>query len=406
MLNDDTAMVAKRQKQSVNEINNIDADIQSLTATIVNETLTLFVQLLNKQIRRTIFDVYRSTLIVKCPALNIQDVTPELHYNDPYVLRKIYFLVLYFVINKHYLYSPSNSREANSNLGKMLNLIVMHDQITTQDICLYGTIVNDSSSMITLHVYQSSTLSLIIQLLKNILNIPFVKRIYLDLINDEARSDKQINMPELDEIIDNIINEIFVKRGISFANLSMCFSGVTCFNRTVILNKNVVIPALLMNEQTLEDNAVMNASIILIIIHEFFHILRRTTIPRAFDLFCDRTPKRPILSRNNELATEGGTQVEDRLFGVVCGSMGFICALFLLDIRNWDESTHENFKLSFQTAKLQDEQADPKKQNIWYLPDRASYCTHEEKDDNCEIKIFSQSPSNCWKLGICATPYP
>ncbi|CAF4210236.1 unnamed protein product, partial [Adineta steineri] len=48
--------------------------------------------------------------------------------------------------------------------------------------------------------------------------------------------------------IDNTIEEIFVKRGISFANLSTCYIAFTYFDRTCKINKNIII--LRLNDNT------------------------------------------------------------------------------------------------------------------------------------------------------------
>ncbi|CAF1228229.1 unnamed protein product [Adineta steineri] len=72
-------------------------------------------------------------------------------------------------------------------------------------------------------------------------------------------------------IIDNTIEESFVKRGISFANLSTCYTAITCFDRTCKINKNLII-------LRLNDNTVMFDGLLIIVLHEFFNTLRRTTI--------------------------------------------------------------------------------------------------------------------------------
>ena len=83
--------------------------------------------------------------------------------------------------------------------------------------------------------------------------------------------------------------------------------------------------------------SIMNGLIIIILLHEIFHILRRTIIWPAVSLFYSRTPKRSIVSRDNIKVEEGGTQMDDRLFGFVIDFLRNSSSLFLLTIENWRE---------------------------------------------------------------------
>jgi hypothetical protein len=214
------------------------------------------------------------------------------------------------------------------------------------------------------------------------------------------------------EIFDQIIDEIFIKRGISFANLSTCFSAVTCFNRSIVLNKNVIIPMVLDNDDSqLRHNSIMNGSITIILLHEIFHILRRTIIRPAVNLFYPRTPKRSIVSRNNIKVEEGGTQMEDRLFGFVVESLGNSSSLFLLTIENWRELSHEQFKKFLYSAKEDDELWDPNnpdanpRRHLWYLPCKGDLGIEATENTEKEIKPKWQMSLDCLPLGICGTPY-
>jgi hypothetical protein len=228
MLANDTNKVTRYQ--GVNELKTIETEVKYLTSTIVHDILKSFLQYMNEQSFEPQFLKKKLSLIEKCPSLSIKNLIPELNYDDEQILKKIYFHILYFVINNHGQKLLSSTPMANNNLRRMLDIItkadifnkfeeiplpilhlspyfsllttftltiLSHQTISTQDVCLYGTIVFDSLSILTKKVSDSPLLKGIIQLLKNILKVEFVQNIYLELINNECQHVKKVVRQEL-----------------------------------------------------------------------------------------------------------------------------------------------------------------------------------------------------------------
>ncbi|CAF4878573.1 unnamed protein product, partial [Rotaria sp. Silwood1] len=76
-------------------------------------------------------------------------------------------------------------------------------------------------------------------------------------------------------INDRIIKDIFEHRGVSFANLSKCYGGVTCLNGASDLNKNFIIFPWINNVKQLDDNAIMLAGILTTFLRELVVYLER-----------------------------------------------------------------------------------------------------------------------------------
>lgn len=170
----------------------------------------------------------------------------------------------------------------------------------------------------------------------------------------------------------------------AFANLSTCYSAITCFNRTIVINKNIIILELIDDAKRFTDNSIMFGGLLVIMLREFFQVLRRTTVERAFNAFYEQTPPGEVLSRNNMEMADGGTQLEDRLFGIACESIGYFDAEFLLNYQNWINHNHEEFKEKFKHARMRDLQEN-KKHNRWIIPSKS-------RTINDDIEIISPEP--------------
>jgi hypothetical protein len=97
MLANDTNEVTRYQ--SVNELKTIETEVKYLTSTIIHDILKSFIQYMNEQSFEPQFLKKKSSLIEKWPSLSIKKLIPELNYDDEQILKKIYFHILYFVIN-------------------------------------------------------------------------------------------------------------------------------------------------------------------------------------------------------------------------------------------------------------------------------------------------------------------
>ncbi|CAF2055789.1 unnamed protein product, partial [Rotaria magnacalcarata] len=231
-----------------------------------------------------------------------------------------------------------------SVIGTVLIKIISHRTLTTDDLCIFSRILQDD--IINKTTSNWSILKDFIQLFRSILHTEFVKNIYFELINDEQELTKSHDGIRFEgkkrNIIDNTIEEVIEKRGLPFANLSTCYSAITCFNRTIVINKNIIILELIDDEKRFTDNSIMFGGLLVIMLQ------------RAFNAFYEQTPPGEVLSRNNMEMADGGTQLEDRLFGIAYESIGYFGAEFLLNYQNWINHNHEEFKEKFKDIRMHD----------------------------------------------------
>ncbi|CAM4824983.1 unnamed protein product [Rotaria magnacalcarata] len=309
-----------------------------------------------------------------CSPLIDPNVIYELYYNDNNInlrtlLRLIHkndILGKFELINHGHLHlSPYFSV-----IGTVLIKIISHRTLTTDDLCIFSRILQDD--IINKTTSNWSILKDFIQLFRSILHTEFVKNIYFELINDEQELTKSHDGIRFEgkkrNIIDNTIEEVIEKRGLAFANLSTCYSAITCFNRTIVINKNIIILELI------DDNPCRaNRSKTV--------VLRRTTVERAFNALYEQTPPGEVLSRNNMEMADGGTQLEDRLFGIA----------------------YEKFKEKFKDIKMRDLQENTK-HNRWNIP-----CEGRTINDDIEIISPEPQPTTClqrWRNPQCAMAAP
>jgi hypothetical protein len=205
----------------------------------------------------------------------------------------------------------------------------------------------------------------------------------------------------ISDIINDTIEEIFIARGISFANLSRCYRAVTCFNQTLIINKNLIILSSIDDSENLRDNAIMFAGLLLITLHEFFHILRRTIIKKAFNPYYERTFERKLASRNNTYMAINGTVLEDRIFGVTCETIGYFDGKFLLNYKNWKNYDHDQFKQKFHEMQNLDLKKN-KKSNRLVVLEQSKATTNDDNEDNDEtISSITTTSAQRWKIPGC-----
>ncbi|CAF3188647.1 unnamed protein product, partial [Rotaria sp. Silwood2] len=208
-------------------------------------------------------------------------------------------------------------------------------------------------------------------------------------------------------IIDHTIEEIIEKRGLAFANLSTCYAAVTCFNRTIIINKNIVMLELIDDAKNLKDNSIMFGALLLIMLHEFLHALHRTIKNHAFNPFNEQRSSRKIASDYNMETTDSDTQLDDRLFGIVCETVGYLDGKFLLNSQNWTNYNHQEFKENFNDTRTRD-LAENKKHNRWILR-RQSHKTNDDTNTDDTKTASIPMPTtfrNRWKIPQCALASP
>ncbi|CAF5181512.1 unnamed protein product [Rotaria magnacalcarata] len=104
-------------------------------------------------------------------------------------------------------------------------------------------------------------------------------------------------------------------------------------------------------------------------------------LQRAFNALYEQTPPGEVLSRNNMEMADGGTQLEDRLFGIA----------------------YEKFKEKFKDIKMRDLQENTK-HNRWNIP-----CEGRTINDDIEIISPEPQPTTClqrWRNPQCAMAAP
>ncbi|CAF3211024.1 unnamed protein product [Rotaria sp. Silwood2] len=411
------------KRQRLNDIPDIEKDVLNLTSEKAYYIIRSFILFTDGIITTLAFDDKLKSIFDDCPSLNYKHIVYELYYDEEILLKKYYFVVLSLIINQHYSsyfeqnelhrinllnflclieeenilrnFEKIDNNQLNfssyfSLIGTFLMIIISHKTITTQDICIFSTILEDD--IIDKNISNMPILKDFIILFRDIMHIEFVKKIYLELINDEIGPANSIDDIVFSGIINSTIEEILEKRGISFANLSTCYTAITCFNRTLIINKNIILLRLIDKAKRLSDNTVMFGGLLITVLHEFFHILRRTIIRKAFNPFYERTPPRIISSRNNIHMTEGGFQLDDRLFGTVCETIGHLDGMFLLNYHNWENKNHDDFKKCFNDMKTRDLHTNSI-YNRWILPSKGGPMNNNDNDENNTEETLKESSS-------------
>ena len=159
---------------------------------------------------------------------------------------------------------------------------------------------------------------------------------------------------------------------------------MTCFNRTLVINKNIISLSSVIHCRKLTDNIIMFAGLLIIFIHEFFHILRRTMMREAVNPFYQRTPEQKIASRDDIYVSDGGTQLEDRLFGKIPETIGYLDGKFLI--------RYENFKQSLNIQQSQDSLVNGK-HNRWVIPSRGCFM-HTSSNDEENKDDYTDTPTS------------
>ncbi|CAF4129691.1 unnamed protein product [Rotaria sp. Silwood2] len=397
--NDIEGQVQKSAHIRVNDIPDIDKFVLNLTSVKIDDFIKDIIKLINGvenalNIEQTLKQHY--TVITKHTELDKINLCHLLRLTDENnIFNK------FEVINKNDLHSSSYF----SLIGTFLIIIISHRKITTEDVCFFSTILQDD--IINKTILDWPILKDFIELFRTILHVEFVKNIYYELINDEIESTNTLLADHFKDIIDHTIEEIIEKRGLAFANLSTCYAAVTCFNRTIIINKNIVMLELIDDAKNLKDNSIMFGALLLIMLHEFLHALHRTIKNHAFNPFNEQRSSRKIASDYNMETTDSDTQLDDRLFGIVCETVGYLDGKFLLNSQNWTNYNHQEFKENFNDTRTRD-LAENKKHNRWILR-RQSHKTNDDTNTDDTKTASIPMPTtfrNRWKIPQCALASP
>ncbi|CAF4472046.1 unnamed protein product [Rotaria sp. Silwood2] len=203
----------------VNDIPDIDKYVLNLTSEKIYDFIKTFIRAMNGV--ENVFNIEEKLKVISmdCPPLTNKYIIYELYYNDNNLLKKYFFVFLSILINEHYPKVKKNTELDNINLYHLLRLtkkknifgkfelinddhlhlssyfsligtflitIISHRTITTEDLCLFSTILQDD--IINKNISNWSILNDFIKLFRTILHAEFVKNIYYELINDELES--------------------------------------------------------------------------------------------------------------------------------------------------------------------------------------------------------------------------
>ncbi|CAF1519487.1 unnamed protein product, partial [Didymodactylos carnosus] len=342
---DDDNVSAKRKDNKIpfNEIPDIETEILSLTSTVVNEIIALYICFIDGDIDSLLLEKRLNKLLVICPSLLLYSrIEYEWRYDDENLLKKLLYIVSSIIINVQYRkFFDQNSKLAKSNLRNLLHLIIQNN--------VFQNFENMSEP-----INSSAYFSLVVTIL-----IPII-------------SHKQVSVQDL-QFFGTILSDSIVTKNVD--------------NWAIL--KNVI--ELFQNANKLDDNAIIFAGIIIILLHEFFHILRRTLIKPAYCPFYHRTPKRKISLRGDIEMDEGGFQLEDRLFGFIYNTVGFKDANYLLNINKWRIVSHDKFKRRLLDVQLSDVQENADSNRL-VLPCRGQSMEVKYDTKNTKVESDSMSP--------------
>lgn len=135
-------------------------------------------------------------------------------------------------------------------------------------------------------------------------------------------------------------------------------------------------------------------ALLVIILHEISHIIRRLEIPTASNIMTATTPPKLLNCKN---VREAGNQLEYLLFGDILNSMGDQDSKFLLRKTSWNVESVEIFKeqLNNQINEDAEQQTNENQQNRLQLP-----CKRDEFD---ALENNHNELTNRIILGECAT---
>jgi hypothetical protein len=136
------------------------------------------------------------------------------------------------------------------------------------------------------------------------------------------------------------------------------------------------------------------AALLVIILHEMSHIIRRLEIHIANNIMLATTPEKLL---NGKLIKEDGNQLEILLFGNVVKSVGDLDSIFLLKSTSWNVSTIEEFHKQLKHQIEQDILQQPNKDESHRLRIPGKCGDFDLSNDN------NQQYNNRINIGYCAT---
>ena len=105
-------------------------------------------------------------------------------------------------------------------------------------------------------------------------------------------------------------------------------------------------------------------ALLVIILHEVSHIMRRLEISSANNVMSATTPSRLL---NGKSIKEAGNELEILLFGGIVQSIGDLDSIFLLEHTSWDQSSIQDFHSKFQKEIDKDLSEQPNNEEAFRL---------------------------------------
>ncbi|CAF5077373.1 unnamed protein product, partial [Rotaria sp. Silwood1] len=136
------------------------------------------------------------------------------------------------------------------------------------------------------------------------------------------------------------------------------------------------------------------AALLIIILHEISHIIRRVELPITNNVMSSTRPAKLL---NGKFVKEAGNQLEILLFGNVVKSIGDLDSIFLLKSTSWNIPTIEEFHKQFTDHIEEDIRQQPNNDESYRLTIPGKCGDLDNPNDN------NQQYNDRINIGNCAT---
>ncbi|CAF4644033.1 unnamed protein product, partial [Rotaria sp. Silwood2] len=199
------------------------------------------------------------------------------------------------------------------------------------------------------------------KLLQSILSTPFVIQLYCELVNYEENVSQETIERSLKDNVSKLQMHMYL------ANLPDYYCALTLYDGKLLLNSSERgllkrIGKMIRWDWKLDspDGIMIEdwAALLIVIIHEIAHGLRRTIIQKARNLILAQTLPKSIVDSQRE----AGFCLETLLFGHKVESIGLLDGEYLLNAANWAVANVENFQKKLKEVTTKDEEQSKKSQ--------------------------------------------
>ncbi|CAF4618414.1 unnamed protein product, partial [Rotaria socialis] len=197
------------------------------------------------------------------------------------------------------------------------------------------------------------------KLLQSILSTSFVIQLYCELINYEENVSQETIEQSLKDNVSKLQMHMYL------ANLPDYYCALTLYDGKLLLNSSESglfksTDKMIRWDWELDsaDDSMIEgwAALLIVIIHEIAHGLRRTIIPKARNLILAQRPPKSIVDSQRE----AGFCLETLLFGRKVESIGLPDGEYLLNAANWTVANVESFQKKLVEVATKDEEQNGK----------------------------------------------